>query len=47
MNMYEYKVNNKHCGMSTHIFGYSFANACKRAGFDPNLWEVEYQEYVD
>ena len=46
-NMYEFGIHHKHCGMTTIIFGYNYADACRRAKKDPTMWEVEYQEYVD
>lgn len=45
--MYEFGIRHKHCGMTTIIFGYNYADACRRAKKDPTLWEVDYQEYVD
>jgi hypothetical protein len=45
--MYEFGIRYKHCGMTTVIFGYNYNDACRRAKKDPELWEVDYQEYVD
>ena len=45
--MYEFGITHRHCGMTTIIFGYNFADACRRAKKDPKLWEIDYQEYVD
>lgn len=45
--MYEFGIRHKHCGLTTVIFGYNYADACRRAKTDPALWEINYQEYVD
>lgn len=45
--MYEYGLIHIYCGMRTIIFGYNFTDACRRSGIDPNLWEIDYSEYVD
>lgn len=45
--MYEYGISHKHCGMRTVIFGYNFADACKRAKIDNTLWHIDYCDYID
>ncbi len=45
--MYEYHIHHIHCGMTTIIFGYNYADACRRWNIDPKLWVVDLQEYID
>ena len=45
--MYEFGVHHRYCGMTTIIFGYDFYDAGRRAKLEVNLWEIDYQEYVD
>ena len=45
--MCEYGVINKTNEEKTIFFGYDFADACRRAGADPTVWKVEYEDYVD
>lgn len=45
--MYEYEISFVFSGETAIICGYSFVDACARAGIDPNEVEVLNQEYVD
>ena len=45
--MREYGVANKNNEEKTILFGYNFADACRRANTNPDEWEVEYEDYVD
>jgi hypothetical protein len=46
-NMYEFGITHKQSNVTAIIYGYSFSDACRRAKKDPELWEIDYQEYVD
>lgn len=45
--MYEFTIYNKNINERDIIFGYDFANACKRAKLNPEDCELEGVEYVD
>ena len=45
--MYEFGVHHENNGMVLIIFGYNYADACRRAKIAPACWVVDYQEYVD
>lgn len=38
--MMRYTIQHKHCGMITHIEGYTSYDAFKRSNKNPNLWNV-------
>lgn len=45
--MYEYGIYNIHTDEEEIIFGYNFADACRRAKLNTDEWEILYREYVD
>ena len=45
--MYEYEIINRNTQSEDFIYGRNFADACKRAGLDPEEWKVIYREYID
>lgn len=45
--MCEYEIMNKITNEVRFIFGYSFSDACRRSGYEPNDWTVIYSEYID
>lgn len=45
--MYEYTIEHIHAKTITHIYGYTFADACRRNNKDSKLWNVLDVEYVD
>ena len=47
--MYEYGLIHHTTGEHKVIFGYDYANACKRANINPAdpSWELDYSEYID
>lgn len=45
--MYEYRIVNRITEEETVIFGYTYADACKRCKVDPNEVMVIDCEYVD
>ena len=45
--MYEYDVANIYTGEQRIVFGYSVADAFRRAGLAPIEWGVLRAEYVD
>lgn len=45
--MYEYRIVNKNTNEENVIFGYTYADACKRWKVDPNEMLVIDCEYVD
>jgi hypothetical protein len=45
--MYEYGIYNTETKEQNIIFGYTFNDACRRAHLDPDLWDIDYQYYVD
>lgn len=45
--MYEYEIRNIHTNEETIIFGYSFADACRRSKLNPSDWECWMQTYID
>jgi hypothetical protein len=45
--MYEYRIVNKTTEEEIVIFGYTYADACKRKKIDPNENLVINCEYVD
>jgi hypothetical protein len=45
--MYEYRIVNRITEEETVIFGYTYADACKRAKLNPEDCELECVEYVD
>ena len=45
--MYEYSINNVTTNEERHVYGYTFADACRRSKLNMNEWNVAYYEYVD
>lgn len=45
--MTEYGISNIHTNEENIIFGYSFADACRRAKLNVDNWEIIYSEYID
>lgn len=45
--MMEYGICNINTQKETIIYGYSFSDACKKAGLNPKEWEIFYQEFID
>lgn len=45
--MYEYDVENIYTGEKRIVFGYTVADAFRRAGLAPIEWGVLHAEYVD
>jgi hypothetical protein len=45
--MYEYGIHNIKTNERNNIFGRTFNDACRRAHLEPELWDVDYQYYVD
>ena len=45
--MLEYGIYNLRTDEEMVIYGYNFDNACKRAGLNPEEWQIIYREYVD
>ena len=45
--MYEYRIVNKNTNEEDTIFGYTYADACKRCKVNPNEMLVIDCEYVD
>ena len=38
--MTTYTITHKHCGATTTITGYDYWSACRKAGVNPNLWQI-------
>ena len=47
--MWCFEIRNIKTGEQRMIFGYSWNNACRRSGMNPNDddWRIEIQEYED
>lgn len=45
--MYEYGIYNIHTNEETMIYGYTSADAFRRAKLDKADWRISYYEYVD
>jgi hypothetical protein len=45
--MYEYQIRHKTTNKNTIIFGYNYADACRRWKIEPEEWTIELQEYID
>ena len=45
--MMTYEVRNLHTDEEKNLFGYNYADACRRAGIEADEWKVVYYEYVD
>jgi hypothetical protein len=45
--MYEFYIEHIHCGMTSHIYGYSVNDAFRRSKKDPSLWRVVFADYID
>lgn len=45
--MLEYGVYNLHTDAEMIIYGYSFADACKRAKLNPGDYQIIYMDYID
>ena len=45
--MYEFGIYNITTCENEVVFGYNFADACRRAKLNPQEWKVEYMEYID
>ena len=45
--MYEYRIENKVTGKDGYIFGYCYEDACKRAGLNPDDYEIISLDYID
>jgi hypothetical protein len=45
--MKEFYITNIHTNKENIIFGYSSADAFRRAKLSPNEWTVDWVEYID
>lgn len=45
--MYEYEIKNKTTNEIDYIFGYSFADACRRSKLEPDEWVMLGRDYID
>ena len=45
--MDEYFIYNAALDIEKPIFGYSFQDACRRYGIDPNEWELTMVNYIE
>ena len=45
--MKEFYITNIHTNKENTIFGYSSADAFRRANLSPNEWTVDWVEYID
>jgi hypothetical protein len=45
--MYEYTIVHRNTNATEIIFGYNYADACRRCKVDPTLYDVIDYEYVD
>ena len=41
-----FTIEHKYCGQIKIIFGYSFADACRRNNINPVLWDIMFTEFV-
>jgi hypothetical protein len=45
--MMTYEVRNMKTDEEKTLFGYNYADACKRANVEADEWKVVYSEFVD
>lgn len=45
--MWAFEILNKKTNELTTIIGYTFADACRRKGYNENDYACMYQEYID
>lgn len=45
--MYEYEIIHKKDDRELFIYGYTFEDACARAGYNPEDCYCVYREYID